>query len=140
MSYFLIEEDIRDICYQYAKTHLTHDEPLPSFDTRYPDKLDAVLAAPQRELSGKFVYPTIEIQAAVLFYEIVKQHPFLNGNKRMACVSLMVFLSLNDMWLKVSWRELYDVAVTVASSKTENRDGMLQLLIGLIKNNSFQEK
>ena len=139
MSHFLTLEDIRDICYVYAKAHLIHDEPIPSFDTRYPEKLEAVLASPQTQIGGKFMHSSMSRQAAVLFYEMIKQHPFLNGNKRIACVSLMVFLSLNDTWLKTSWRELYDIAVTVATSRSDNREGMLQLLTDFIQNNSLQK-
>lgn len=135
MSHFLTLEDIRDICYVYAKVHLTHDEPIPSFDTRYPEKIDAVLASPQTQIGGNFVHSTISRQTAVLFYEMIKQHPFLNGNKRIGCVSLMVFLSLNGAWLKTSWRELYDIAVSVAISLSANREGMLQLLTDFIQNN-----
>lgn len=135
MSHFLTLEDVRDICYVYAETHLTHNEPIPSFDTRYSEKLEAVLASPQTQIEGKLVHPSMSRQAAVLFYEIIKQHPFLNDNKRIACVSLMVFLSLNNAWLETSWRELYDIAVTVATSRSDNREGMLQLLTDFIQNN-----
>ena len=90
---------------------------------------------PKQMLNGKFAYPELHNQAAVLFYEIAKQHPFLNGNKRIACVSLMAFLALNDKWLKTDWKKLYDIAVTVAGSKTENRDGVLNLLSDFITNN-----
>lgn len=135
MTHYLTLEDVRDICYVYAKAHLTHDEPIPSFDTRYPDKLEAVLASPQTQICGAYVHSSMSRRAAVLFYEMIKQHPFLNGNKRIACVSLMVFLSLNGTWLKTSWRELYDIAVTVATSRSDNREGMLQLLTDFIENN-----
>lgn len=128
MAQFLTLEDVRDICYVYAKAHLTHDEPIPSFDTRYPEKLEAVLASPQTQLGGNFVHPSMSRQAAVLFYEMIKQHPFFNGNKRIACVSLLVFLSLNGAWLQTTWRELYDIAVAVAISRSGNREDMLQLL------------
>lgn len=139
MVHFLTLEDIRDICYTYAKAHLAHDEPIPSFDTRYAEKLEAVLALPAMQIGGTFVYPSMSRQASVLFYEIIKQHPFLNGNKRIACVSLMAFLSLNEKWLKTTWRELYDIAVTVAASRSDNRDGMLQLLTDFIQNNVVEK-
>lgn len=138
MHHFLTLEDIRDICYVYAKAHLSHDEPIPSFETRYQEKLEAVLASPRLQISGSFAHASLFRQAAVLFYEMIKQHPFLNGNKRIACVSLMAFLSLNERWLKTSWRELYDIAVTVATSRTDNREGMLQLLTDFIQNNVIE--
>lgn len=135
MSYFLTIEDIKNICYEYARAHLKHDEPIPSFDTRYPDKLETALFSAQKEFDGKLVYPNIEQQAAILFYSLNKLHPFKNGNKRIASVSLFSFLLLNEKWLKVDWKELYDVAMIVAKSDPENRDGIIKLLVDFIKNN-----
>lgn len=136
----MTEGDIRDICYEYAKAHLTkahltYDEPIPSFNSRYSDKLETALVAPCTKIVGASIYPTLPKQAAVLFYEMVKQHPFLNGNKRIACVSLMVFLSLNGKWFHVSWKELYDIAVTVATSQSDNREGVLKLLTDFVQSN-----
>ena len=129
MSYFLSESDIQHLCHSYAQAHLSFDEPIPSFDTRFRDRLESALASPQRSQ-----YTTLAQQAATLFYEMVKQHPFLNGNKRIACVTLLVFLALNNKWLETGWKELYDIAITVASSKTENRDGIIRLLGEFVKN------
>jgi death on curing protein len=139
ITQFLTLVDVKDICFEYAKTHLSYDEPIPSFETRYPGKLEAALGSVQQTFEKKLVYNTLSHQAAILFYEMVKQHPFLNGNKRIACVSLMAFLSLNERWLNVSWRELYDIAITVASSRTENREGIIRLLIDFIQGNISQE-
>ncbi len=127
-------EDIREVCYEYAKAHLTHDEPLPSFDQRFPNKLESALAAPRVSVGGQPAYATLPEQAAVLFYEMIKQHPFLNGNKRIACVSMMAYLALNRKWMEVSWRALYDIAVLVADSSVENREGMRKLLSDFIAN------
>jgi len=136
MSKFLTLDHIEKICFVYARARLTHDEPIPSFETRFPNKLESALAAPQRSYEGRLLYKTFERQVAVFFYEMVKLHPFQNGNKRIATVSLMVFLTLNDKWLRADWRELYDIAVTTASSNPENRDGMLRLLEEFIRNKS----
>lgn len=135
MSYFLTIEDIENICYEYAKAHLKHDEPIPSFNSRYPDKLETALFPPQKTFGNKLMYPTLEEQASVLFYSLNKLHPFENGNKRIASVSLFSFLLLNEKWLKVDWKELYDVAMIVAKSDPENREGIIKLLIDFIKNN-----
>ncbi len=140
MSKFLILEHVRKICYEYAKSHLTYDEPIPSFDTRFPGKLEGCLQAPQQSHEGMLFYKTLPEQAAVLFYEMIKIHPFLNGNKRIAMVSLMTFLSLNGKWIHTSWRTLYDIAITVASSDPRNREGVLKLLKEFIKNNLIDSK
>ncbi|MBN2251238.1 MAG: type II toxin-antitoxin system death-on-curing family toxin, partial [Candidatus Altiarchaeota archaeon] len=55
-------------------------------------------------------------KAAVLFYLMIKNHPFTNGNKRIAVTALLVFLALNGKWLKVTNQELYNFSVWVASS------------------------
>lgn len=135
MPYFLTLDDVKEICFEFARAHLKYDEPIPSFASRYPDKLETALAAPQQIIQGKLVYQTLAEQAAVLFFEMIKLHPFLNGNKRIACVLLMTFLLLNGKWLKTNWRELYDITVTVANSKIENRQGVLKLLSEFIANN-----
>lgn len=134
-THFLSLEDIKNICFEYAQAHLSYNEPIPSFDSRYPEKLETALAAPRAAYDNRQIYPTFSQQAAVFFYEMIKLHPFLNGNKRIACVSLMTFLLLNSYWLKTNWKELYDIAITVASSNPENRDGVLKLLSEFIKNN-----
>lgn len=90
---FLNINHVRDICFALAQEFLTFDEPIPSFETRFPDKLEAILNIPQQGTKNGLLYPTITEQAAVLFYSLVKEHPFLNGNKRLAVVSLLTFLS-----------------------------------------------
>lgn len=135
MSIFLTEKDIKDICYTIAKAHLEYDEPIPSFDSRYEGKLETALATPQKTVGGKLAHGSLVEQAAVLFYNMVKLHPFLNGNKRIAVTTLMTFLYLNEFWIEVDWKELYDAAIITASSETTNKDGMVKFLEGLIKNN-----
>lgn len=61
---------------------------------------------------------------------MIMSHPFLNGNKRIACVSLMTFLLMNGKWLQiVKWETtLYEIAVDVATSKPEERKDVLEKL------------
>ncbi len=47
---------------------------------------------------------------------MIKNHPFQNGNKRIAMTTLFVFLYKNKRWLKVETQELYNFTVWVASS------------------------
>ena len=138
MSVFLTLKDIEKICFVYANQILSFNEPIPDFNTRYPEKLEAVLAMPQCSFDGIYVYNTIELQAAVLFYEIIKQHPFFNGNKRIGCVSLMTFLALNEKWLSVEWKDLYLIAKFVAKSETKRRKTVLRKLEKYITSNLIE--
>lgn len=128
MSRFLSVELVKEIGYRYAQAHLQFDEPMPSFDSRFPGKLETALEAPRRQLGGGFIYKTLAEQASVLFYEMNKIHPFLNGNKRMAVVSLLVFLHFNGCWMHVPWRRMYDIALRVATSSPQDRKKILSIL------------
>ncbi|MCE4025439.1 Fic family protein [Microbacterium sp. Au-Mic1] len=66
---------------------------------------DSLASALMRPLSGHGVepkYPTIEMAAAALVHSLVHNHPFHNGNKRTAVVSLLVFLDRHNQWLRDS--------------------------------------
>ncbi len=52
----------------------------------------------------------------MLFYLMIKNHPFQNGNKRIAMTTLFVFLYMNKKWIEINDQELYNFAVWVASS------------------------
>jgi death on curing protein len=117
MTVWLELDHVREICFKLIVSYeLDGREPVPSFATRYPGKLEACLAAPQQTFDEQPLYPTLVDQAAILFYLMNKDHPFLNGNKRLALVSLLVFLFFNDKWLDVPLDDLYQFSVSVAAS------------------------
>ena len=91
-------------------------EPIPAIDTRFENKLESCLAVPFQRFAGKNLYPGLVSRAAILFYLLVKNHPFQNGNKRVALVTLLLFLYKNGKWLKVDNQELVNFAVWVAQS------------------------
>lgn len=124
----LTVEDTQHICHKLARRHLAYDEPIPPFELRFPDQLEQALFIPQQTVGGKFAYPTLEEKGAVLFYEMIKLHPFLNGNKRIACVTLLTFLILNDKWLRLEVEQLYRIAIKVAESSPSDRPYILRLL------------
>ena len=57
----------------------------------------------------------------ILFYLMIKNHPFQNGNKRIAVMSLLYFLSVNNKWIQMSNTDLYNFAKDVAASKHDER-------------------
>ncbi len=127
-------EDVKNICYEIAKAHFTFNEPFPSFESRYPNKLESALEAPRRSFENKLLYPNIWEQAAVLFYEIAKgQHPFVNGNKRMACIVMLTFLAINNRWLRLTWEQLYTIAYKAADSPAKESALQIKVLQSYIK-------
>jgi death-on-curing family protein len=108
--------EIEYVTFRLAKELMAFNEPIPDFTTRYPNILESCLAAPFQQFSGKVLYQGIIGRAAVLFYLLIKNHPFRNGNKRIAITTLFYFLHKNKKWLQVDNQELYNFAVWVAQS------------------------
>ena len=105
------------VAHELAKELMPFNEEIPDFTTRYPGVLESCLEQPFQSIGGQPVYRYLPHRAAVMFYLIIKNHPFLNGNKRLAVTITMVFFYINGKWIDVPAKELYDVACGVAKSK-----------------------
>jgi len=115
-------KEVEYIAFKLAREMLSFDEPIPDFSSRFPNILESCLATPFQSFSGKSFYPTLVSKAAMLFYLLIKNHPFQNGNKRIAMTTLFVFLYRNGKWLKVDTQELYNFTVWVAQSPRTVKD------------------
>jgi len=104
------------LAHNLAKKHLGFNEPIPDFGSRFPNILESCLLVPFQKFGSKTAYRGLIEKAAILFYLMIKNHPFQNGNKRIAMTTLFVFLYKNKKWLKVDAKELYNFAVWVAQS------------------------
>lgn len=114
--------EVEYVAYRLAKEHMLWDEPIPDFSSRFPNILESCLATPFQEFGGKKLYKGLIEKAAVLFYLMVKNHPFKNGNKRIAMVSLFYFLSKNKKWIEVDNQELYNFVKWVAASNPKLKE------------------
>ena len=108
--------EVEYIAFRLAKEMLSFNEPIPDFSKRFPNILESCLATPFQSFSGKMLCPGLIPKASILFYLMIKNHPFQNGNKRIAMTTLFVFLYKNKKWLKVDAQELYNFTVWVAQS------------------------
>ena len=118
-------EEVQFIAFSLARQWLTFNEPIPDFSTRFPDRLESCVAQPFLRCYGKSMYPTLISKASILFYLMIKNHPFVNGNKRIAITTLQVFLYSNDKWLKVDAKRLYNFTVWIAASPAEVKDSVI---------------
>ncbi|MGI9461070.1 MAG: type II toxin-antitoxin system death-on-curing family toxin [Alphaproteobacteria bacterium] len=107
-------------------------EPIPDFSTRYDGKLESCLNTPFTSFGEVDVYPDLPAKASILFYLMVKNHPFQNGNKRIAVITLGYFLYKNQHILYIPDANLYQLATFVAASESEKKDYMMSILKGLI--------
>ena len=62
--------------------------------------LESALARPQATFGQNDLYPDLWIKAAVLMHSLLQNHPFIDGNKRVALTATAIFLELNGYMLK----------------------------------------
>lgn len=79
--------------------------------------LDSALAQPKGTFFGEFLHREIHDQAAAYLYHLVKNHPFLDGNKRVGAAVMEVFLRINGYVLTLSNEELYNLTMQVAQGQ-----------------------
>jgi len=123
---WLNSEDFEYLCFDFAREQMSYDEPIPDYCTRNNTLLESALGSPKQTFEGQLLYPTIIEQSAILFYSIIKNHPFKNGNKRIAVMSLLVLLALNKKWLSISPYNLYKLALFVAGTDSKIKDAVLK--------------
>lgn len=70
---------------------------------------------PQTSLFGVDAYPTIHAKAAVLLESLARNHPLVDGNKRLGWVAVKVFYGLNGLRLDAPEDDAYDLVIGVAS-------------------------
>jgi death on curing protein len=109
-------QEVEFVAFELAREILSFDEPIPDFSTRFPNALESCLAVPFQTFGGNSLYPTLIDKASILFYLMIKNHPFQNGNKRIAITVLLVLLHKNSKWLKVDTQELYNFTMWITQS------------------------
>lgn len=82
--------------------------------------LDSALNSPFQSFAGEELYPSIQAKAARLGFSIIKNHPFLDGNKRIGMLAMMVFLEINGIQLECSDEDIVDIGLGIASGKYED--------------------
>jgi prophage maintenance system killer protein len=98
------------------------------------NSLEGIIGNVMQSFAGEFVYKSAEEKAVHLFYFIIKNHPFLDGNKRSGAFAFVWFLEKNKILDlgKISPEALTALTILVAESKPEEKDRIVKLLILLI--------
>jgi len=126
--------DIEYVAHRLAKETMSWNEPIPDFGTRYTNALERCLDQPFQIFGGKQLYPGLIRKSAILFYLMIKNHPFQNGNKRIAMSTLFYFLFQNKKWIKVDNQELYNFARWVAESNSKLKEDTVRAVETFLKN------
>lgn len=84
--------DVEYVAFKLTQKLMKWNEPIPDFGTRFPYKLESCIETPFQTFERKSLYKGLIEKSSILFYLMVKNHPFQNGNKRIAVMTLMLFL------------------------------------------------
>jgi prophage maintenance system killer protein len=108
------------------------------FGQETDDKFRSIIGNVYQSLDGKGVYPSFEEKAAHFLYFSVKDHPFIDGNKRVASFLFVYLLDRNQkLYDKSGERKINDNALTVltlliAASLPSEKDILIKLITNLI--------
>lgn len=92
--------------------------------------------------NGVDLYPSVEEKAANLLYFIVKNHSFIDGNKRIAAFLFLYFLEKNRLLFsetgekRIANNALVALTLMIAVSKPEEKDTMIKVIVNLINKNN----
>ena len=102
-----------------------------------PGKIEGILAAVYQDVFGGEVYPSLEEKAANLLYFMIKDHPFVDGCKRIAASLFLEFLNRNNALFREGHKVISDgalVAITlmIAESDPKEKDIMTTMVMNLL--------
>ncbi len=93
-----------------------------AFGIRAVSLLESALAMPAATFDGELLHLTIFEQAAAYLFHLVRNHPFVDGNKRVSLATCLTFLRLNDVRIDASDDELVDVVLGVAEGRSSKAE------------------
>jgi prophage maintenance system killer protein len=102
------------------------------------DQLEAILAAIQLTFDGIALYRSVQARAAHLLYFLIKDHPFVDGNKRIGTLLFLEYLRRNGMLrllgggLRFSDSAMVAIALLVAASDPVQKELMVRLILNLL--------
>jgi prophage maintenance system killer protein len=94
--------------------------------------LDNVLQNIEQSFADEELYKTVEEKAAHLLYFIIKNHPFIDGNKRIGSFLFLIYLKLQDAPLLINSNGIVSLALLVAESQPSQKPLLIKLITNLL--------
>lgn len=106
----------------YKDAQATYSRNRGSEGIRDEGLLDSALNAPFQTFDGEDVYKTVQAKAAKLGFFLINNHPFIDGNKRIGTLVMLVFLEINGIEIKCTDDELIKLGLGLADGTVNNKD------------------
>lgn len=96
--------------------------------------LSGIIGALRQTFGGQELYPSVEEKAAHLLYFVIKDHPFVDGNKRIGSFLFLLILNHNRLLLEQTFgnQALVAMALLVAASDPGQKELMIRLILNLL--------
>lgn len=96
------------------------------------ESFQGIIAGIEQTFDNKPLYDTVEKRASHLLYFIIKDHPFSDGNKRIACLIFLIYLKRQGLSHNLNEQGLVTLALLIAESKPEQKELMINLINNLL--------
>jgi death-on-curing protein len=84
--------------------------------------LDSALEQPKATYQGEYLHDSLIKMAAAYGYHLCNNHPFIDGNKRIAFVAMDTFLQKNGLEITASEKEAYKMMIQVSSGQLSKKE------------------
>ena len=111
---------------------IARGEASPLFGRARNDALAGILGAVEQTMFGEPLYRSREEKAAHLLYFVVKDHPFSDGNKRIASLLFLIYLKQEGVGRDITPQALTTLTLLVAESAPAEKDQMVRLVVNLL--------
>ncbi|HEY5407351.1 MAG TPA: virulence protein RhuM/Fic/DOC family protein [Ginsengibacter sp.] len=141
VTYEIRHEEAVNVIEKLKKQLIAKKEASLLFGNQKDESFKGTLQSVIQTFAGQYLYPSIEEQAANMLYFIIKNHSFIDGNKRIGAFLFIWFLEKNKHRfkksgeVKINDNGLTALALLVAQSNPDDKELMVKLIINLIKNN-----
>ncbi|MGB9680928.1 MAG: RhuM family protein, partial [Minisyncoccia bacterium] len=136
---FILEYDeVKIIIEEIKKDLINKKEASDLFGKEVGEKLKAILGSIYQTFDKKELYPSVEEKAAYLLYFVVKDHPFIDGNKRIGSFLFIYFLDRNNFLYKktgekkINDNALITLTLLIAISEPIDKDILIKIITNLI--------
>jgi len=138
-KYILRYDDAKKIIEEIKKELIAKNEASDLFGMENDQKFKAIIGNIYQTFDAKELYPSLEEKAAHLLYFIIKDHPFVDGNKRIASFLFIYLLSKNNyLYRKTGEKKINDNALTalsllIAISDPNEKDKLIKIVTNLLE-------
>ncbi|MEI8321224.1 MAG: virulence protein RhuM/Fic/DOC family protein [Alphaproteobacteria bacterium] len=110
----------------------THKEASSLFGIEREKGLEGILGSIEQTFDGTPLYKSVQEKAAHLLYFVIKNHPFVDGNKRIGSFLFILYLSLQQISHNLNENGLLALALLIAQSEPSQKEIMIHLVINIL--------